>query len=88
MKKFFKFIVILLTIVLIKSCDYDLSFSPAQTQDIGFSIDTVYLDTVFTSIGSSTYNLRIYNQSDRNVEIGSIRLGQGSQSQFRINVDG
>jgi len=88
MKKFFTFIVILLTIVLIKSCDYDLSFSPAQTQDIGFSSDTVYLDTVFTSIGSSTYNLRIYNQSDRNVEIGSIRLGQGSQSQFRINVDG
>lgn len=78
----------LLTIVLIKSCDYDLTFSPAQTQDIGFSSDTVYLDTVFTSIGSSTYNLRIYNQSDRNVEIGSIRLGQGSQSQFRINVDG
>ena len=88
MKKFFTFIVILLTIVLIKSCDYDLTFSPAQTQDIGFSSDTVYLDTVFTLIGSSTYNLRIYNLSDRNVEIGSIRLGQGSQSQFRINVDG
>ena len=88
MKKFFTFNVILLTIVLIKSCDYDLTFSSAQTQDIGFSSDTVYLDTVFTSIGSSTYDLRIYNQSDRNVEIGSIRLGQGSQSQFRINVDG
>ena len=88
MNRFFTFIVFLLTIVLIKSCSYDLTFSPAQTQDIGFSSDTVYLDTVFTSIGSSTYNLRVYNQSDRNVEIGSIRLGQGSQSQFRINVDG
>ncbi len=88
MNRFFTIIVILLTIVLIKSCDYDLTFSPAQSQDIRFSSDTVYLDTVFTSIGSSTYNLRIYNQSDRNVEIGSIRLGHGSQSQFRINVDG
>jgi hypothetical protein len=73
---------------LTKACDYDLSFSPAQTEDIGFSSDTVYLDTVFTAIGSSTYNLRIYNQSDRNIEIGSIRLGQGNDSQFRLNVDG
>ena len=86
--KWVKIICLLIAIGLTKACDYDLSFSPAQTQDIGFSSDTVYLDTVFTAIGSSTYNMRIYNQSDRNIEIGSIRLGQGSDSQFRLNVDG
>jgi hypothetical protein len=83
-----KIICLLIVIGLTKACDYDLSFSPAQTQYIGFSSDTVYLDTVFTSIGSSTYNLRIYNQADHNIKIGSIRLGQGSDSQFRLNVDG
>ena len=86
--KWAKIICLLIAIGLTKACDYDLSFSPAQTQYIKFSSDTVYLDTVFTSIGSSTYNLRIYNQADHNIKIGSIRLGQGIDSQFRLNVDG
>ena len=86
--KWAKIICLLIAIGLTKACDYDLSFSPAQTQDIRFSSDTVYLDTVFTSIGSSTYNLRIYNLADHNIKIGSIRLGQASDSQFRLNVDG
>ncbi len=88
MRKWLRIIGVLLAIALTKACDYDLTFSPAQTQDIRFSSDTVYLDTIFTSIGSSTYNLRIYNQADHNIKIGSIRLGQGSDSQFRLNVDG
>ncbi len=88
MRKWLRIIGVLLAIALTKACDYDLSFSPAQTQDIRFSSDTVYLDTVFTSIGSSTYNLRIYNQANHNIKIGSIRLGQASDSQFRLNVDG
>ena len=88
MRKWLRIIGVLLAIAFTKACDYDLSFSPAQTQDIRFSSDTVYLDTVFTSIGSSTYNLRIYNQANHNIKIGSIRLGQASDSQFRLNVDG
>ena len=88
MRKWLRIIGVLLAIALTKACDYDLNFSPAQTNDIAFSSDTVYLDTIFTSIGSSTYNLRIYNQADHNIKIGSIRLDQGSDSQFRLNVDG
>ena len=88
MRKWLRIIGVLLAIALTKACDYDLSFSPAQTQDIRFSSDTVYLDTVFTSIGSSTYSLRVYNQANHNIKIGSIRLGQASDSQFRLNVDG
>ena len=70
--KWAKIICLLIAIGLTKACDYDLTFSPAQTQDIRFSSDTVYLDTIFTSIGSSTYNLRIYNQADHNIKIGSV----------------
>lgn len=88
MRKWLRIIGVLLAIAFTKACDYDLSFSFAQTQDIRFSSDTVYLDTVFTSIGSSTYSLRIYNQANHNIKIGSIRLGQASDSQFRLNVDG
>ncbi|PKP13904.1 MAG: hypothetical protein CVU08_03130, partial [Bacteroidetes bacterium HGW-Bacteroidetes-3] len=53
-----------------------------------FSKDTVYLDTVFTNIGSSTYNLKVYNKSNKNISIPSIALGRGESSFYRLNVDG
>ena len=48
--KWAKIICLLIAMGLTKACDYDLSFSSAQTEDIGFSSDTVYLDTVFTQL--------------------------------------
>ncbi|NNG10563.1 MAG: hypothetical protein HKM92_10345, partial [Arenibacter sp.] len=53
-----------------------------------FSKDTVLLDTVFTSIGSSTYTLKVYNRSDEDINIPTIELKQGDQSKYRLNVDG
>lgn len=53
-----------------------------------FSKDTVLLDTVFTSIGSSTYTLKVYNPSDHDINIPTIGLKQGDNSKYRLNVDG
>lgn len=53
-----------------------------------FSRDTVYLDTVFTNIGSSTYRLKVYNRENHAITIPSIRLGRGVGSGYRLNVDG
>ena len=53
-----------------------------------FSSDTVTFDTLFTSIGSTTKNLRVINQSDENAVISSVRLAGGKLSGFRINVNG
>ena len=53
-----------------------------------FSKDTVFLDTVFTNISSSTYGLKVYNRSSENITIPSIRLGRGESSYYRLNVDG
>jgi len=63
-----------------------LGFSPAL--ELSFSTDTVFLDTVFQTIGSSTRLLKVYNRSDDNVRIGKIRLGRGALSFFRFNADG
>lgn len=52
-----------------------------------FSQDTVYLDTVFTTVGSSTYNLRVFNPSDEKVIVDDIRLANPG-SHYRINVNG
>jgi hypothetical protein len=53
-----------------------------------FSVDTVAFDTLFTTIGSTTRQVKVYNRSNRDVVIGSITLADGRQSPFRLNVDG
>lgn len=76
-----------LMLVLWTSCRKDFSTDPS-TGDLLFSKDTVYLDTVFTNIGSSTYNLKVYNRSDNDIHIPTVRLGQGENSYYRLNIDG
>lgn len=53
-----------------------------------FSVDTVAFDTLFTTIGSTTRQVKVYNRSNRDVVISSITLREGRQSPFRLNVDG
>jgi hypothetical protein len=55
---------------------------------LGFSSDTVLFDTLFTTMGSTTKYIRVYNSSNQKVVISNIILEQGTQSPYRINVDG
>jgi hypothetical protein len=59
-----------------------------STGDLEFSRDTIYLDTVFTNIGSSTYTLKVYNHSKNDITIPSIKFGKGLGSKYRMTVDG
>lgn len=74
-------------LISLSSCRKDFDFEPS-TGDLRFSKDTVYLDTVFTDIGSSTYTLKVYNKSDKDIEIPTIKLGKGLDSKYRMTVDG
>ncbi len=78
---------ILACLVLWSSCRNDFESVPSSG-NLEFSRDTVFLDTVFTNIGSSTYNLKVYNRSDEDINIPNLRLGQGQDSKYRLNVDG
>jgi hypothetical protein len=73
--------------VTLTSCRNDFTFEPS-TSGLEFSKDTIYLDTVFTNIGSSTYKLKVYNRSDKDISIPQIRLGKGETSKYRMMVDG
>ena len=53
-----------------------------------FSVDTVAFDTLFTTIGSTTRQVKVYNRSNRDVVISSVTLADGRQSPFRLTVDG
>mgnify|MGYP006187889343 CR=1 FL=1 len=68
------------------SCREDFEFEPS-TGDLTFSKDTVYCDTVFTNISSSTYSLKVYNRSNKDIKIPTIRLAR-PDSKYRITVDG
>lgn len=69
------------------SCRNDFDFE-SNTGGLRFSKDTVYLDTVFTNIGSSTYTLKVYNRSDKNISIPKVQLAKGESSKYRMMVDG
>ncbi len=69
------------------SCRKDFEYSYSQG-NLSFSKDTVFLDTIFSNMGSSTYTLKVYNRSKEDVLIPSIRLGNGDSSNYRLNVDG
>ncbi|NER17521.1 hypothetical protein GWK10_09890 [Spongiivirga citrea] len=78
---------VLLFLLFLSSCRKDFETIPSSGQ-LTFSKDTVYLDTVFTNIGSSTFNLKVFNRSDDDISIPSISLKEGANSKIRLNVDG
>jgi hypothetical protein len=87
MKRFLSFLICFIVLLFWSSCRKDFEFSPS-TGNLEFERDTVYLDTVFTNIGSSTYNLKIYNRSDDDIVIPTIQLENGVNSFYRMNIDG
>lgn len=74
-------------IISLSSCRNDFEFQPSKG-GLTFSKDTVYLDTVFTNIGSSTYRLKVYNKSDNDISIPKIQLAKGTSSKYRMLIDG
>ena len=69
------------------SCKKDKLITSSDAK-LEFSQDSVLFDTVFTSRGSATQNIRIRNKHSQKIRISSIRLEGGSASNFIINVDG
>jgi hypothetical protein len=56
--------------------------------NLSFSADTLFFDTVFTTVGSTTKNFKFYNNDNNTLLVESIELMGGENSPFRINVDG
>ena len=56
--------------------------------NLSFSKDTVVFDTVFTTVGSTTQQFKIYNKDSKTIRIDEIELMGGTNSKFSINVDG
>ena len=87
MKRFMCMMLSMIALIFWSSCRQEFIFNPSSV-NLSFSKDTVYLDTVFSNIGSSTYTLKVYNQSNKDILIPSIKLSKGQNSNYRMNVDG
>jgi hypothetical protein len=70
------------------SCQKDDEITTQSSHKLEFSVDTVLFDTVFTTIGSTTRSLKVFNRHDQKISISSIQLAEGMQSQYQMNVNG
>lgn len=73
---------------LFAACSDDDSFTTSRSVLLTFSKDTVSMDTVFSTVPTSTYTFWVYNHGDEGVRLSQVRLQRGNQTGFRVNVDG
>lgn len=56
--------------------------------ELEFSCDTMAFDTVFTQMGTTTRQFKVYNRTGHDCRIREVTLQNGYSSRFRLNVDG
>ena len=80
---------IIIILILTFSCKKDQNILNISSNNaLSFSVDTLLFDTVFTTIGSSTRYLKVYNNLSEDINIDVISLAQGENSAFKLNIDG
>ena len=79
------FFALLMLSTAMQSCNKSVLLSK---KNLSFSVDTLVFDTVFTTIGSTTQQFKIYNNDKRTIHIDEIELMGGTDSPFRMNIDG
>lgn len=77
----------LLLVVFFISCQEETEFTNDSSAKLNFSTDTVLFDTVFSSIGSITKSFKIYNHNSNAIKT-NVKLASGSNSYYRLNIDG
>lgn len=88
MKKLLYMIVLSVAPIMLLSCEQETFVRDGGEVQLAFSIDTVAFDTVFTTMGTATQKVTVYNRSDDNLILSSVTLEKGRTSRFRLNVDG
>ncbi len=81
-----KYILPILLIIFTYSCKKE-NLPSDGSATLQFSNDTIIFDTIFSSVGSVTKQLIVYNNNDYDITT-NVKLGGASEGNFRINVDG
>ncbi|WP_082435175.1 right-handed parallel beta-helix repeat-containing protein [Pedobacter sp. Hv1] len=83
-----KILFICLIALFFAACNKDEDITADMNAKISFSTDSILFDTVFTSIGSTSRRLKIYNRNPKAINISHIKLSGGSTSPFSLNING
>ena len=70
------------------SCQPERNYIEDREARLEFTIDTLFFDTVFTTVGTVTEAFKVKNPHNQFIRIDDISLAGGALSVFRINVDG
>ena len=81
-------LLLLVFLSLFISCNDDDTFTTSQQNRLYIPVDTLKMDTVFAKIPTSSINFWVYNNSGDGIRCSNVRLQNGNQSGFRVNVDG
>lgn len=83
-----KIVICAMLMVLYCSCSKEDFYMSSDSALLDFSCDTLSFDTVFTQMGTTTRQFKVYNRGDEGIRIKSVTLSNGEASRFRLNVDG
>ena len=78
---------LLISLIFFFACRKE-SFTSSPEALLQANTDTLHFDTVFATVGSITQSFKIFNDNAEGIHISSIELKGGSNSPFRMNVNG
>jgi len=70
------------------ACHPERNYIEDTEARLSFTLDTLFFDTVFTTVGTVTRSFRVKNPHNQFISIDEISLAGGATSVFRLNVDG
>jgi hypothetical protein len=73
--------------LLFLACKKD-GFTDNPEAKLQINVDSLHFDTLFTSAGSTTQLIKIYNRNKEGIKVNSVRITGGALSAFKINIDG
>ncbi len=79
-------IIIFFVLATLSACKKE--FITKTSGELGFSTDTVKIDTIFTTFPSPSYRLFVYNKMNYALKIKKIQLKGGENSEFELVIDG
>ncbi len=81
-------LLVLIPVALCFSCQPERNYTDDSDARLDFTLDTLFFDTVFTTVGTVTKGFKVKNPHKQFIRIDEVTLAGGAFSVFRINVDG
>ncbi len=69
-------------------CRKEDRLTKSSSAKLSFSTDTISFDTIFTSVESTTRQIKVYNTNSSAIRISEIKLAGGPASPYQLNING